>query len=136
MALIKNFPLRNELSDLFDDQWLKSRFIDEWTPAINIIDNEKDYLIELAAPGMKREDFHVSMDNGLLTIEGKTEHEEEEKKKNYTRKEFSSTSFSRTFSLPPDVKEEVDAIYKDGVLKLTLLKNEHKLPPKKEILIK
>ncbi|MDX2173622.1 MAG: Hsp20/alpha crystallin family protein [Bacteroidota bacterium] len=137
MALIKaNFPW-TDLSDFFDDKWLKTRFPNgEWTPAVNVIDNENNYEIEVAAPGIKKEDFKVTVEKGLLTISGQTESETEEKKKNYTRKEFSSKSFTRSFTIPENIKDEdVNAKYDHGVLKLTLKKSVLEAPKKKEISI-
>lgn len=135
MSLIKyDWP---SLSDFFDDDWVKSRFSNgNWSPAINVVDNEGDYEVEVAAPGFKKDDFSISYENGVLTINGKTEKEEEEKKKNYTRKEFSSKSFTKSFTLPENADaEHIGAKYKDGVLKLTLSKLEKELPGKKDIAI-
>lgn len=133
MSLIKHeWPI---LSDLFDESWMKNRFSNSsWSPAVNVVDNAENYEIEVAAPGLKKDEFSVSCENGVLNISGKTEKEEEEKKKNYTRKEFSARSFSKSFILPENVDpEHIDAKYDDGVLKLTLHKVEKELPPKKEI---
>ena len=135
MTLIKsNFPW-NDLSDLFDDRWLKTRFANgDWSPAVNVIDNANNYEIEVAAPGIKKEDFKVHIEKGLLTISGQTDNEKEEKNKNYTRKEFSSKSFTRSFTLPENINEEaVNAKYDNGVLKLTLTKKIKVDPKKKEI---
>lgn len=135
MSLIKhNWPA---LSDFFDDDWMKTRFTNgDRLPAVNVVDNKDNYEIEVAAPGLKKEDFTVSIENGVLTISGKTEKEEEEKKKNYTRKEFSSMSFTKSFTLPENVEQEgVEAKCKEGVLKLTLKKTEKALPAKKEVAI-
>ena len=137
MTLIKsNFPW-NDLSDLFDDRWLKARYPNgDWSPAVNVIDNEGSYEIEVAAPGIKKEDFKVHIEKGLLTISGQTDNEKEEKNKNYTRKEFSSKSFARSFTLPDNINEEaVNAKYDNGVLKLTLTKKIKENPKKKEISI-
>lgn len=138
MSLVrKNFPNWTSLSDFFSDEWLSNKFPNsDWSPAVNVVDNESNYELEVAAPGLKKEDFSVAVENGVLTISGKTEKEEEEKKKNYTRKEFSSRSFSKSFTLPENVKEDgVEAKYNDGVLLLTLKKSEAELPPKKEVAI-
>lgn len=135
MSLIKyNWP---NLSDFFDDDLLKLRLSNgDWSPAVNVVDNEGNYEIEVAAPGLKKDDFSVAIENGVLTIGGKTEKEEEEKKKNYTRREFSSKSFTKSFTLPENVEEEgIAARYEEGVLKLTLKKTEKQLPPKKEVAV-
>jgi HSP20 family protein len=139
MSLIKtglpNWPI---LTDLFDDDWLKTRFTrNEWIPAVNVVENEENYEIEMAAPGFKKEDFVVTIENGILTIKGKIENEEEEKEKNFTRREFMMKSFIKSFTLPDNVlSEDIEARYEDGVLRLILIKNEKELPPKKEVVIK
>ncbi|MDX1446704.1 Hsp20/alpha crystallin family protein [Lishizhenia sp.] len=135
MSLIKHeWPT---LSDFFDESWMKNRFSNaSWSTAVNVVDNEENYEIEVAAPGLKKDEFSVSCENGVLNISGQTKKEDEEKKKNYTRKEFSSKSFSKSFTLPENVDaNHIDATYNDGVLKLTLHKVQKELPPKKEITI-
>ena len=135
MALIKsNWP---SLTDFFDDDWLAGRFpMKNWGPAINVVSNDSNYEIEVAAPGFKKNEFTVSVENGILTVTGKTERENEEKDKNYTRKEFTRRTFTKSFTLPEDVlAEDVEAKYEDGVLKMMLKKSEKALPPKKEVII-
>ena len=139
MTLIKaNLPAWSSLTDFFDDKWMKPKFFNgDWLPAVNVIDNEDNYEIELAAPGFKKKDFKVSIENGALFISAETKKEEVEEKKNFTRKEFSSKAFSKSFTLPENiVEEDIVAKYEDGVLKLMLKKNKKALPPKKEIAIK
>ena len=97
-------------------------------PNANIIENEKNFKIELAAPGLERKDFKVEVDNGVLTISAEKKEEKKEEDKNYRRKEFSYNSFSRAFTLPDNsLPDKVEAKYEDGILKITL--------PKKEITI-
>lgn len=135
MSLIKyQWPA---LSDFYDDDWMKTRFANrDWFPAINVVDNEGNYEIEMVAPGMKKEDFSVAIENGVLIITGKTENEKEEKEKNYTRKEFTSRSFTKSFTLPDNVEADaVKAKYDDGVLRLVLDKTTKELPSKKEVVI-
>lgn len=130
MSLIKksDWPsLSNNswLSNFFDnDRFFDSSFLRiQSVPAVNIKENEKNFEITLAAPGLSREDFNVSMDDGILTISSEQKEEKETKEKKFTRQEYSYSSFSRSFALPDNVKEEeVDAKYVDGVLKVTLTK--------------
>lgn len=133
MSLIKtNFPNWHGLTDFFDDHWLKERFTGHWMPAVNIIDNEKDYEVEVVAPGLKKEDFDVAIENGVITIIGKTQKEAEEKEKKFTRHEFSYRSFTKRFTLPENIDpDSIKAKYEEGVLKLMLNKTAIKLPPKK-----
>lgn len=135
MSLIKtNWPA---LSDFFDDDWIKRRFTnDGWMPAINVVDNKENYEVEVAAPGFNKEDFNVTIENGVLTITGKTETEEEETNKNYTRREFTLNSFTKSFTLPENIDQDsIEANHENGILRLMLKKTEKALPPKKEVVI-
>lgn len=105
----------------FDDDFIKSA----WVPAVNIIDNKENYEIEVAAPGFKKEDFEIKVENGMLVIAAEHEMKKEEKESNYTRKEFGYSTFHRTFALPENVDEEaISAKYTDGILRLTMKKME------------
>lgn len=124
------------LTDFFNDDWFNKRF-ESWAPAINVAENDLNYEIELAAPGIKKEDFDVSVENQMLTIVGKTEKEKEEKDKNYTRKEFSSQSFQRRFPIPDNVDPNmIEAKHEDGILRVTLHKRNPETSPKKGVEIK
>ena len=94
-------------------------------PAVNIREEKDDYQVSLAAPGLKKDDFKIDVDGNLLTISSEKEDKKEEKDARYTRKEYSYTSFQRSFTIPDEVnKEKIDAHYEDGVLKLVLPKKE------------
>lgn len=142
MTLIKSNgqkAVRTLLSDFFDtEKFFTSPFFNttDLLPAVNVTDNEKDYGIELAAPGLKKDDFKISVENGRLNISAEREEKEEEKKKNYTRREFSYTSFSRSFTLPENANEDkIDAKYENGVLKISLAKKTPAAPLKKEVTV-
>lgn len=112
-------------NEWFDGGGLLHRMLT--VPAVNITKEENDYKVTLAAPGMKKTDFNVSMDNNILTISAVNENEHEEKKKKYTRREYNYTSFSRSFTLPEDVdKKQINAKYDNGVLTLTMPVNKDK----------
>ena len=103
-------------------------------PAVNIKNNERDFELELAVPGFKRDDFTVEVDNDVLTISSEVKTENEETKDNYTRKEFSFSSFKRAFTLPETVDgSKIDAKYEDGVLRVVLPKREESLPKPKRL---
>jgi HSP20 family protein len=103
-------------------------------PAVNIKENDSTFDIEVAAPGFQKEDFKVDVEKGMLTISAEKKQENEESKENFTRQEFSYSSFSRCFSLPDTVKEEdVKAKYENGLLRLTLQKSEKAQAQKKMI---
>lgn len=126
MSLIKRseWPLLGNgswLSDLFDSEkffdsdWMKKYSV----PAVNVKETDKNYEIEVAAPGRSKKDFNISSENGVLTITSEQKEEKEQKEKEYTRKEFSYSSFARSFSLPENANEdEIKANYTDGILKV------------------
>jgi HSP20 family protein len=108
----------------------------ELSPAVNIKDNHNKYEIELAAPGLSKDDFNVTVEDGLLTISAEKEQKKEEEKEGYIKKEFSYSTFSRSMTLPETVDEDKDvkASYKDGILHLTLQKKEAlKTKPAKKV---
>ncbi len=128
----------NFMSEFFDqdDSWMP-KFMKHSLPAVNIKDLESKFEIELAVPGLSKKDINVSINHGILTISAEKKEEKEEKNKEYTRKEFSFSSFSRSFNLPENAEEEgIDANYEDGILKLSInkKKNAH-LATKKPILV-
>ncbi|HRI23790.1 MAG TPA: Hsp20/alpha crystallin family protein [Ferruginibacter sp.] len=94
-------------------------------PAVNIVEHKDEFKISLAVPGMKKEDFKIDVEGDMLTISAETKEEKEEKEKKYTRKEYSYSSFSRSFTLPMGTRsDKIDARYEDGVLKLMIPKTE------------
>ena len=119
---------QNWLPEIFNDF-----FANDWmtrtnaaAPAINVIEDEKDYKVEVAAPGMNKEDFKVNVtdDNYLvLTVEKKNESKDEDKKRKYLRREFSYHKFEQSLALPEDVnKDEIKASVNDGVLTIDIPK--------------
>jgi HSP20 family protein len=124
----ENFPVVFEdffkpWNEWFDNNsfWGKNSKV----PAVNIRDTKENYLVSLAVPGFKKEDFKIDVEGNILTISSEKEDSKEEKKEKYTRKEYNYASFSRSFTLPENVKQEnIDAAYKDGILELTLPKKE------------
>lgn len=94
-------------------------------PSVNIIENGKDFKIDMAAPGLEKKDFKVEVDNGILTISAEKKEETKEEKENYTRREYSYNSFSRSLRLPDNcLPEKIDAKYENGVLRLAIPKKE------------
>lgn len=142
MTLIrrKPFGVNSIFDDLFDNPvartngWGGSSY-----PAVNIKKDDENFEIEFAAPGMKKSDFSIEVNDGTLTVstEKKAETTEEEKNNgNYSRREFSYTSFSRSFNLPNEIDEEnIKAKYEDGILRVSIphLKTEIKKPKLVEI---
>lgn len=140
MTLMK----RSSFPSLFNEGWLtdffdNDRFFDsdlmkrvQAVPAVNVIEKDKEFEIELAAPGLTKKDFNITVENGILTIACEKEFEKEDKEKNFTRKEYSYTNFTRSFTLPENVKtDKLDAKYENGILKMILPKEvEVKVKPK------
>lgn len=111
-------------NDFFDNEWMTRA--NATAPAINVIESEKDYKVEVAAPGMTKEDFNVRIDednNLVITMEKKIENKEEKKEQRYLRREFSYSKFQQTMILPDDVdKEKIVAGVDNGVLTIDLPK--------------
>jgi HSP20 family protein len=143
-ALVKNTERMPSVFDDYFKPW------NEWfdkgglfggamnVPAVNITEHKDEYMVSLAAPGLKKEDFKIEVDGNMITISSEKEENKEEKEKKFTRKEYNYSSFSRSFTLPNEIdKEKIDASYEDGVLKLSLpRKEEAKKPLTKQIAVK
>ena len=121
------FNTRSFLPNVFD---FDSDFFDMnggslMVPDANIIENQKDYKIDLAAPGLEKKDFKVEIVDGVLNISAEKEEEKKEEGKNFRRREFSYNSFKRSFTLPDNLmNDKIDAKYENGILHLTLPKKE------------
>ncbi|MFD1255480.1 Hsp20/alpha crystallin family protein [Mucilaginibacter terrae] len=130
-------PRFNEVFDsIFNDQYFNNTPAVK-TPAVNIAEFESGFDIELAVPGLKKEDFKINLEKNLLTISAEATKEEVAGGKTYNRKEFSFSSFSRTFTLPETVDHsKIDAEYINGILKLTVAKKEEAKLQAREIAVK
>lgn len=145
MALIKrngtSFP--SLFTDFFDTEkffmpdFFSTKALRNWLPSVNITENDSEYRIELAAPGLAKDDFKIEVEEGLLTISAEKKEEKKENNERFTRREYSFGSFSRSFTLPEHVKtENIAGKYEDGILKLVLPKTEtEKKRARKEIKI-
>jgi HSP20 family protein len=106
----------------------------EWAPLVDIVEDDKEYLIKAEIPEIDKEQVKVSVQNGLLTLRGDRRMEKEEKGKKYHRVERAYGSFVRTFSLPDDVDAaKVTAEFKEGLLKIHLPKTEKARPKAIEV---
>ena len=108
--------------DFFDNEWMKKT--NATAPAINVIENDTEYKVEVAAPGMNKEDFNVHVDesgNLVIAMEKKSDNEDKDKKGRYLRREFANHTFQQTLILPEDVvKDTINACMCDGVLCIEL----------------
>ena len=120
--------LPSVFNDFFDTEFMPKA--NATAPAINVKENDKAYIVELAAPGMKKEDFNVHINdegNLIIKMESKQEQKEEDKSTRYLRREFSYSKFEQTLLLPDDVeKEQIKAKVEHGVLTVELPKHEEK----------
>lgn len=108
-------------------------------PAVNISEDDKGFNIDVVAPGFKKEDFKVNVDDDVLTISAETKSETNEggDKKQYSRREYSYSSFTRSFRLPENAKDDsISASYTDGVLRLMVPKSEQQVKATKQISVK
>ena len=109
-------------NDFFDNDWMMKT--NATAPAINVVESDKDYKVEVAAPGMKKEDFNIHLgDNNelIITMEQKNENKDEHKK--YLRREFDYSKFQQSFVLPDNIeKEKISASVNDGILTIELPK--------------
>lgn len=127
-------------NDFFDNEWMVKA--NATAPAINVIESEKEYKVEVAAPGMTKEDFNIRIDednNLVISMEKKVENKEEKKDGRYLRREFSYSKFQQTMILPDNVdKEKIAAQVENGVLTIDLpkLSEEEIKKPERTIEIK
>jgi len=133
--------LLNSRNNLFNlNKFFNGDFGDEMNmqPALNVKDQKDQYEVELAAPGLDKQDFNITLEDGILTISAEKENKIEEEKEGFIRKEFNYNSFSRSMSLQEsaDENKEFKANYKEGILKLVIPKKEaKKAKPVKQIKI-
>ena len=147
MTLVKFNPARDLLSirdnfdrmvqDLFDRRWDVSESMGELTPAVNIEENENEYIITAELPGVEKKDVKITFEDGALSISGEKKVENEDKKDNFHRIERRYGVFSRSFAIPSSIViDKIDASFKDGVLRVILPKAEEAKPKQIEVKVK
>lgn len=126
------FPVWGDVfGNIFNNDWVNVplNFKDSFGnfPAVNILETENDFRIEMAVPGKTKEDFKIDVDQNVLTISSEKTESKEEKEENFTRREFNYQSFRRSFKLPEIADaENTNASYKDGILNVSVPKKETK----------
>jgi len=129
-------PFADVFESLFNDSFISDRLTTK-VPAVNIAESENDFHIELAVPGLKKEDFKINLDNYVLSISAEKKTEDSQENKRYNKREYSYSSFVRSFTLPETANQEsIDAEYEDGILKITVAKKEEAKSLTREISIK
>jgi HSP20 family protein len=138
----RNLGVPSFVDEFFNDSFLPKFF--DWgssvktagLPAVNVEETDKEYRIEVAAPGLEKNDLRIAVNEGVLTISSEKKTEKEEKDDRYIRREFGYTSFCRSFTLPDGTNSDnISASHKNGVLNISIPKEEVKLAPMKEIKI-
>lgn len=136
----KNHAVNPFFSDVFDsilnDSFLSDKLASR-VPAVNISKNEGAFYIELAAPGLKKEDFKINLDKNVLSVSADKKEEKVEEGKKFSKREYSYNSFTRSFTLPEVADySKIEAEYTDGVLKLVVAKKEEAKVQPREIAVK
>jgi HSP20 family protein len=122
--------------NFFNDTFMSDRMISR-VPAVNISETDGHYHIELAAPGLKKDDFKINLERNVMTISAEKQTEQTENDKKYNKREYSYTSFVRSFTLPESADDaNIDAAYTDGVLTISVAKKEEAKMTSRQIAIK
>ena len=127
MSLIRwdPFPEPDRLMGFMRPHWELPASTTAWNPAVDIFENENEFVINAELPGMEPKDIELGLENNLLTLKGERHFEKEAKEENYHRVEREYGRFSRSFSMPEAVKEEnIAAEFKNGLLRIVLPKKE------------
>ncbi len=131
-----NLVFPSLLDEFFRPDWNGGiQNLNNTLPAVNIRENETDFKLEFFAPGLDKNDFNIEIDQKTLSISSQKHFENEENNERYSRKEYSFTSFKRTFNLPESVNvDAIQASYENGVLNISLPKREEALPKPKRMI--
>lgn len=125
----------NVFDSLFSEAVSKNKMVDK-SPNVNIHENDAAYVIELAAPGLKKEDFQINLKKDTLSVWAEVKKDENQVAKDFTRKEFDYNSFSRSFNLPDTADgDKITAEYKDGILSINISKKDTAKLQHREIVV-
>jgi len=136
----KNYAVNPFFNDVFDsilnDTYLGDKLVSR-VPAVNIAETENEFHIELAVPGLKKDDLKISLEKNVLSVSAEKKAEDEVEGKKFSKREYNYTSFVRSFTLPESVDHsKIEAEYTDGILKLTVSKREDAKIQSREIAVK
>lgn len=122
--------------NFFNDSFLSDRMVSR-VPAVNISESDDAYHIELAAPGLRKEDFRIGLENDVLSVSAEQQSEHNENNKRYNKREYSYNSFVRSFTLPDSADNaKINAEYMNGILKISVAKKEKSKTMTRQIEIK
>jgi HSP20 family protein len=128
-------PFSTYFGDLFDNV-VTNDYRKLTNPSVNIVEKDQEFVLELAAPGFTKEDFKINIDDQTLKISAEKKQEQQEKNEKFTRREFSFSSFTRSFTLPETINDElIKASYENGIMKINLPKMAQSKPKVKEVSI-
>lgn len=141
MALIRwqpreSFAVNREIDNLVNQFWgdVANRNGAAWHPKVDVAQNENEFVLHAELPGMKREDIKVSLEDGVLTLSGERKTEDTTESQSYFHRERTYGQFRRSFQMGKDVQaDKISAVYKDGILTVTLPKAEEVKPREIEV---
>jgi HSP20 family protein len=130
-------PGFNDVFDsIFNDTFFNDRMVAR-VPAVNISETENNYHVELAAPGLRKEDFKLNLEQNVLNISVEKTSDQQDNQKNYSKREYSYSSFVRSFTLPESADDsQINATYTDGILRIDIAKREEAKTVRRQIEIK
>jgi HSP20 family protein len=130
-------PGFNDVFDsIFNDTFFNDRMVAR-VPAVNISETENNYHVELAAPGLRKEDFKLNLEHNVLNISVEKTSDQQDNQKNYSKREYSYSSFVRSFTLPESADDsQINATYTDGILRIDIAKREEAKTVRRQIEIK
>jgi HSP20 family protein len=129
-------PFFNDVYSLLNDSFLNEKLATR-TPAVNIAETDTQFEIELAVPGLSKEDIKINLDKNVLSVSADKKTETVDENKKFTKREYSFNSFSRSFTLPESADHsKIEADYTAGILKLTVAKKEEAKFQSREITVK
>src|ERR1700744_4937610 len=128
-------PFFNDVYSLLNDSFLSER-VAARVPAVNIAETENEFEVELAVPGLNKEDFKINLEKNVLSVSAEKKTETTDENKKFTKREYSYSSFSRSFTLPESADHsKIEADYTAGILKLTIAKKEEAKIQTREIAV-
>ncbi len=123
------------IDEMFNNDYQGGTAVRPFVPAVNIMETDAQFELELMIPGFSKDQVEIAVDNDVLSVTSKIEETTEEIKENYSRKEFTKRAFTRSFNLPETVNQDtIDATYVDGILHITLPKKDEAKPQPKRLI--